>query len=623
MHSSVLAAEMADRRISRGTIKRIAQFGKPHLRLIIAFIAVSVIIAVLAVATPVLAGRVVDEIVKQESSGTIIRLAIAIAAIAILEAGLGLLARWLSSRIGEGLIYDLRTQLFAHVQSQPIAFFMRTRTGALVSRLNNDVMGAQRAFASTLSGVVSNTVMLLLTLGVMVSISWQITVLALLLLPIFLLPAQRMGGVIARYQRQAADANADMGNRMTERFGAGGATLVRLYGDPVSEQQRFAERAGLVRDIGVKTAIAQTSFMISLTLVSSLALALVYGLGGWYAIRGTLEAGAVVSLALLLTRLYQPLTALSGARVDIMSAIVSFERVFEVLDLQPNIREPEQPVPIPSGPVDVTFDHVRFSYPTAGEISLASLEEGVEFVDRAGEVVLHDLSFTIQPGHMVALVGTSGAGKSTISQLVPRLYDVDSGSVSIGGVDVRQASLASLRDAIGVVTQDGHMFHESLRENLVMARTGISDDEIWQVLERVRLSNLIASLPEKLDTVVGERGYRFSGGERQRLAIARLLLTDPQVVILDEATSSLDSTSEVAVQLALEEALGGRTALVIAHRLSTIRAADEILVVEGGRIAERGNHAALLAKGGRYAELYRTQFSDNFSDHAPAPAVAE
>lgn len=613
MHNSVRGAELADYKISRSTIRRIALFGRPHLKLIIAFVIVSVIIATMAVATPVLAGRVVDAIVTQESERTVIILALAIGGIAIVEAALGLLARWLSSRIGEGLIYDLRTQLYEHVQNQPIAFFMRTRTGALVSRLNNDVLGAQRAFASTLSGVISNIVMLLLTLGVMVSISWQITVLSLLLLPVFLIPAQRMGGVIGRYQREAADANADMGNRMTERFGAGGATLVKLYGDPPREHELFAQRAAIVRDIGVKTAISQAAFMISLTLVSSLALALVYGLGGWYAIRGTLEAGAVVSLALLLTRLYQPLTALAGARVDIMSAIVSFDRVFEVLDLEPVITESESLVAIPEGHVDVEFNHVDFSYPTASEISLPSLEEGTEFVDRGGEQILHDVNFTIASGTMTALVGSSGAGKSTISQLVPRLYDVDSGSVSIGGVDVRDASFESLRSAIGVVTQDGHMFHESLRENLVMARTGIEDEQIWTVLDRVRLGNLIRALPEQLDTVVGERGYRFSGGERQRLAIARLLLTDPQVVILDEATSSLDSTSELAVQHALGEALGGRTALVIAHRLSTIRAADEILVIEAGRVLERGTHGTLLAKGGRYAELYRTQFAESES----------
>ena len=610
MHNATRGAELKSHRTSRQTVRRIMEFGKPHLRLIIAFVIVSVVIAVLAVATPVLAGRVVNAIVGGTSERTVIILAITIAVIASFEAGLGLAARWLSSRIGEGLIYDLRTTLYGHVQDQPIAFFLRTRTGSLVSRLNNDVIGAQRAFASTLSGLVSNLVMLALTLGVMVSISWQITLLAVLLLPVFLIPAQRMGRVIARYQREAANANAEMGSRMTERFNAGGATLVKLYGDPAGELKRFAHSAGVVRDVGVKTTLAQTSFMISLTLVSSLALALVYGLGGWYALRGSLEPGAVVSLALLLTRLYQPLTALAGARVDVMSAVVSFERVFEVLDLEPILKEAEHPVDIPAGPVAVAFNDVRFSYPTAEKVSLPSLEEGVEFQDRSGEEILHGISFQVDPGKMVALVGSSGAGKSTISQLVPRLYDVDSGAVTIGGVDVRQASTASVRETVGVVTQDGHMFHEPLRENLVMAKTGISDEQIWQVLERVRLGALVRALPEQLDTVVGERGYRFSGGERQRLAIARLLLAEPQVVILDEATSSLDSTSEVAVQHALGEALHGRTALVIAHRLSTIRAADEILVIEAGLILERGTHDELLGRGGRYAELYNTQFSD-------------
>lgn len=610
MHNSIRGAELKSHKTSRQTIKRIMDFGRPHLRLIIAFLIVSVLIAILAVATPVLAGRVVDEIVASDSSRRVVILAITIAIIAILEAALGLGARWLSAKIGEGLIYDLRTQLYAHVQSQPIAFFLRTRTGALVSRLNNDVIGAQRAFASTLSGLVSNLVMLALTAGVMVSISWQITVLAILLLPVFLIPASRMGSVIARYQREAANANAEMGTRMTERFNAGGATLVKLYGDPEKELQGFSRNAGTVRDIGVKTSMAQTSFMIALTLVSSLALALVYGLGGWYAIRGTLDAGSVVSLALLLTRLYQPLTALAGARVDVMSAVVSFERVLEVLDLKPILTEAEHPVDIPDGPTAVEFKDVHFTYPKADEVSLATLEEGTEFHDRGGEEILHGITFRIDPGHMVALVGSSGAGKSTISQLVPRLYDVNSGSVSLGGVDVRDASMQSIRDTVGVVTQDGHMFHEPLRNNLVMARQGITDEQIWNVLERVRLKPLVQALPEQLDTVVGERGYRFSGGERQRLAIARLLLAEPQVVILDEATSALDSTSELAVQHALGEALTGRTALVIAHRLSTIRAADEILVIEAGRILERGSHTDLLAHGGRYAELYNTQFSD-------------
>lgn len=610
MHASVRGAELKDHRVTRDTIRRIATFAKPHQRLIVIFVVVSVVIAVMAVATPVLAGRVVDAIVNRSEERTVILLAVTIAIIAVLEAALGLLSRWLSARIGEGLIFDLRTALYDHVQHQPIAFFLRTRTGALVSRLNNDVIGAQRAFASTLSGVVSNLVMLALTLAVMLRISWQITILAMLLLPVFLIPAKRMGAVIARLQRRAANANADMGTQMTERFNAGGATLVKLFGNPDRELVNFGERAGLVRDIGVKTSMAQTAFVTALTLVSSLALALVYGLGGWYAIQGSLEPGAVVSLALLLTRLYQPLTALAGARVDIMSAVVSFERVFEVLDLKPLITEDPNPKTIPDGNVGVEFDHVSFSYPTAEQVSLESLEEGTEFVERGGIEILHDVSFEVPAGAIVALVGSSGAGKSTISQLVPRLYDVDSGAVRIGGIDVREASFESLRHTLGVVTQDGHMFHETLRENLSMGRSHISDDDIWSALERVRLDHLVGGLPESLDTVVGERGYRFSGGERQRLAIARLLLAEPRVVILDEATAHLDSTSEAAVQAALGEALSGRTAIVIAHRLSTIRAADEILVIEAGRIVERGTHQDLLARGGRYTELYRTQFAE-------------
>lgn len=610
MHTTVRGAELEDYKITRKTVRRIAAFAKPHIWLIVAFLLISVIGSITAVATPVLAGRVVDAIVQSESQSTVVRLAIIIACIAILEATLGLLSRWMSSRIGEALIFDLRVTLFRHIQSQPVAFFLRSRTGAIVSRMSNDVIGAQRAFASTLSGVVSNVVTLALTLGVMISISWQITVLALLLLPLFLVPAQRMGGFLARLQRLAADANADLSTRTTERFNAGGATLVKLFGNPDREVDQFAERASVVRDVGVKTSMAQASFMTALTLVSSLALALVYGLGGWFAIEGKLEAGPVVSMAMLLTRLYQPLTSLAGARVDIMSAVVSFDRVFEVLDLAPLITESANPISIPMGPVDVEYDHVSFTYPAAASVSLASLAEGVELRSRGDDEILHDISFQVPAGHMVAIVGSSGAGKTTVSQLVPRLYDVTSGAVRLAGVDVRDASFASLRSTVGVVTQDGHMFHDTLRNNLSMARPSVLEDEIWHALRRVRLDQLIRSLPDQLETVVGERGYRFSGGERQRLAIARLLLAEPQVLILDEATAHLDSTSEVAVQDAIAEALVGRTAIVIAHRLSTIRKANEILVLEAGRIVERGNHTELLAANGRYAELYKTQFSE-------------
>lgn len=598
------------RRVSRATLRRIGGFARPHRRRLAWFLVLSVVTAALAVGAPLLAGRVVDAIFTGEPLQVVVTVALAIAALAIAEAGLGLVNRWLSAGLGESLILDLRTAVFDHVQKMPIAFFTRTRTGALVSRLNNDVIGAQRAFTDTLSGVAGNLVTLVLTLIAMIGISWQITLLALLLLPVFVLPARRMGTRIARLRREAADHNAAMATQMTERFSAPGATLVKLFGRPAHESAEFASRASRVRDIGVRSAMTQSAFVTALTLVSALALALVYGLGGFYALRGQLAPGALVAMAMLLTRLYAPLTALASARVDVMSAVVSFERVFEVLDLKPLIQDRPDAREVPEGPVSVEFDDVRFAYPSADKVSLASLEEVATLDSRGGEEVLHGISFRAEPGQMVALVGSSGAGKSTIAQLLPRLYDVDSGAVRLGGVDVRDLSADSIRDTLGMVTQDGHLFHETIRANLLLARPEASEDELWDALSRARLAALIESLPDGLDTVVGERGYRLSGGERQRLTIARLLLARPRVVILDEATAALDSTSEAAVQAALGEALAGRTAVVIAHRLSTIRAADVILVIEDGRVAERGTHAELLAAGGRYEELYRTQFED-------------
>ncbi|MGK9273372.1 ABC transporter ATP-binding protein/permease [Williamsia muralis] len=594
----------------RESMRRIAEFARPHRGKLAVFMVLSVVVAVLTVLTPVLAGRVVNNIVDGGAASTVVWLSILIAVIAVAEAGTGLVVSWLSSTIGEGLIYDLRRSVFDHVQKMPVAFFTRTRTGALVSRLNNDVIGAQRAFSDTLSGVVSNIVTLSLTLAVMISISWQVTLLALVLLPLFVIPARRMGKRMAALSREAAEYNSLMSTQMTERFSAPGATLIKLFGRPHQESNEFAWRADKVRDIGVRRSVAQSIFVTSLTLVSALALALVYGLGGYLAVNGHLNAGAVVSLALLLTRMYAPLTALANARVEIMSALVSFERVFEVLDLKPLIADKPDPTPVPEGPLSLSFDHVSFSYPSAEKVSLASLEEVAVLDKRGGEEVIHDVSFTVPPGQMVALVGSSGAGKSTIAQLATRLYDVDSGAVRLGGNDVRDLESGELHRAIGLVTQDGHLFHDTVRSNLLLANPTADEQDIWDALRRARLDGLVASLADGLDTVVGERGYRLSGGERQRLTIARLLLAHPAVVILDEATAHLDSTSEAAVQEALAEALAGRTSVVIAHRLSTIRAADQILVLEDGHVIERGTHLDLLSRGGRYSELYRTQFAD-------------
>ena len=615
---SAMHGERSRRRFTRETLRRIAVFARPHRKALVAFLVLSVVSAVLAVATPVLAGWVVDALIKDGSEGRVLFLAGAIALVAILDAVVGIAERWQSSRIGEGLILDLRRTVFGHVQRMPVAFFTRTRTGALVSRLNNDVIGAQRAFTWTLSGVVSNLITLLLTLAVMLRLSWAITLLALVLLPVFVIPARRMGARLAHLEREAADHNAAMTTQMTERFSAPGATLVKLFGRPAREEAEFAGRAERVAQIGVRTAMGQWIFLTALAVVSSLALALVYGLGGWLALRGRLEPGTVVTLGLLLTRLYAPLTALASARVDAMTALDSFERVLEVLDLEPLITEKPDATTVPDGPVSIEFDDVHFAYPSAERVSLASLEEVATLDTRAGVEVLHGVSFKVEPGQLVALVGSSGAGKSTIASLVPRLYDVDGGGVRLSGVDVRDLSFDSLRETLGMVTQDGHLFHDTIRGNLLFAAPGASEDDLWDSLRKARLAALVESLPDGLDTVVGERGYRLSGGERQRLTIARLLLAKPRVVILDEATAHLDSTSEAAVQAALVEALAGRTALVIAHRLSTIRAANAIVVIEDGRVVEHGTHTQLLALGGRYAELYRTQFEDD----TPSEAVA-
>ncbi len=614
MRGAMLAAEPR-RKVGRQTVRRVVTFARPHRRSVVVLLLVTVGSAVIAVVTPLLAGRVVNVIIGKQGLRTVVLIAAVIAVLAVIDAGLGLAERWQASRIGEGLILDLRRAVFSHVQRMPVAFFTRTRTGALVSRLNNDVIGAQRAFTSTLSGLVTNVIQLLLTVVVMLTLSWQVTLLALILLPVFVVPARRVGARMAGLQREAADLNAGMTNQMTERFSAPGATLVKLFGRPDMEAKEFGDRAARVRDIGVRTAMATRVFLTALTLVSALAQALVYGLGGYLAYTGKIEAGAVVSLALLLTRLYAPLTALANAQVDVMSALVSFERVFEVLDLPLTITEKPTATPLPGGPLSVELRDVRFSYPAASAVSLASLEEVAVLDARGGDEVLHGVSLQVAAGQLVALVGSSGAGKSTIASLLARLYDVDSGAVLLGGRDVRDTTFNSLRGAVGVVTQDGHLFHDTLEANLRYADPEATVEQLWHALRRARLEPLVRSLPDGLATVVGERGYRLSGGERQRLTIARLLLAQPRVVVLDEATAHLDSESEHAVQEALTEALVGRTAIVIAHRLTTIRDADLICVVEAGQIVQRGTHEELLARGGRYAELHAGTFGTATAQH--------
>jgi ATP-binding cassette subfamily B protein len=604
-------SDLSGRRVGRQTAKRVFAFAKPYRREMVVFLLAVVLDAGIGVATPVLAGRVINQISGHApgAATAVVRTALFIACLAVADALLSVAQRWYSARIGEGIILNLRTRVYDHVQRMPLQFFTRTQTGALVSRLNNDVLGAQRAFTSTLSGVVSNVIQLALTAAVMFTLSWQVTALSLVLLPVFILPARRVGRKLAEITRESYQLDAKMNATMTERFGVAGALLVKLFGRPDAEAARFGERAERVRDIGVLSAMYGRAFFVAMLLVASLAQALTYGLGGWLAVKGTITAGTVVTLALLLTRLYGPLTALSNVRVDVMSALVSFERVFEVLDLKPGISEAPDARPVPAGTGRVEFRDVHFRYPSAAEVSLASLED-VAALDRTiSEPVLRGVSFTVQPGQLVALVGPSGAGKSTTAMLLPRVYDVTDGAVLVGGVDVRDATLDSLRDTIGVVTQDSHLFHETIAENLRYARPDAADDDLWTALDRAQVGELIRALPDGLDTVVGERGYRFSGGEKQRIAIARLLLKAPSIVILDEATAHLDSESEAAVQRALSEALSGRTALVIAHRLSTVRDANQILVLDAGRIVERGTHDELVAAGGLYSDLYRTQFA--------------
>ncbi len=601
---------MKNERVTRTLVARILTYARPYRTIIGFFLITLVAGALLSVAQPLLFRRIVDDGISVSDASVVTWTAVLIGVLAIIDAGVGLVGRYFSARIGEGLIFDLRTQVYDHVQRQSIAFFTRAQTGALISRLNSDVIGAQQAFTSTLGGVLGNLISLIVVLIAMFALSWQITLAALVLVPIFLLPARWMGRRLQLLTREQMSVNAVMGNQMNERFNVSGALLVKLFGRPDEEASNFSREAGKVRDIGIRIAMANRWFFTALLLVASLATAITYGLGGNLVINGSITLGTLLALVALLAQLYGPLTALSNVRVDVMTALVSFDRVFEVLDLEPLVNEPDHPVPLPDGPLGISVQEVSFRYPSAEEVSLASLESTAREESRGtGALVLSDLSFTVAPGTMTALVGTSGAGKSTIISLLTRLYDPTSGSISFGDVDLREVSSADLRAAEGVVVQDAHMFHDTIRANLLYARPGATDADLRQACEQAQIIDMVDALPDGLGTVVGDRGYRLSGGEKQRIALARLLLKGPRVVILDEATAHLDSESERAVQVALENALAGRTSIVIAHRLSTIIQADQILVIDAGAVRESGTHSELLAANGAYADLYRTQFA--------------
>ena len=594
-------------KLKPGTVKRIFSFAKPYRTSILIFLGTVVVDAALVVATPLLLLRLIDDGVIPKNGELVTKLALLVGLLAIADAAFSMLGRYFSSRIGEGLIYDLRSLVFAHVQRQSIAFFTRTQTGALISRINSDVMGAQQAFTATLSGVVSNIVSLILVGVTMLILSWQITIFSLALLPAFLIPTKWVGRKLQALTRESFDVNAQMSSTMTERFNVSGAMLVALYGQPAREREYFRSRARRVADIGIKTAMLNRLFFIALTSVAAIATAFAYGIGGHLAIKGQVTVGTLLAITALLARLYGPLTALSNVRIDVMTSLVSFERVFEVLDLEPMVKNREGAINYQGKNPRIEFENVGFAYPRANEISLASLESAAkpETVD-SGEVLKH-LSFVAEPGTLTALVGPSGAGKTTISALIPRLYDVTSGAITIDGYDIRDLTMESLRESIGVVMQDAHLFHETIAENLRYAKNDATDEQMRAACEAAQIWKLIESLPNGLDTMVGERGHRLSGGEKQRLAIARLLLKSPAIVILDEATAHLDSENEALVHDALENALKGRTSIVIAHRLSTVRAADQILVVENGSIIERGKHDELVAFGGLYADLFNRQ----------------
>ncbi len=607
--------KITDHKLPKGTVRRVFSFARPYRGMLAVFLVLIVIDALVGAANPLLTRAIINELTgHRPSTSVVLWIAFAIGALAVFDAMLGLWERWISSRVGESLIFDMRNRVFNHIQRMPIAFFTRTQTGALISRLNNDVLGAQQAFTDTFNSVIGNAISVGVTLVAMFILSWKITVLALLMLPVFIFPARWVGRRLAAITREAYSLNAEMNAMMSERFNVAGALLVKIFGKPHYEADVFRDRTGRVRDIGVTTAMYGRIFFTGLILTASLATALVYGFGGFLVVHKELSLGTLVAMTLYLTRLYGPLTSLSNVQVDVMTALVSFDRVFEVLDLPPMIDEKPDAVALERGPAEVSFEHVDFRYPRPEEVSLASLESVAIMERTGGQQILFDVSFVAEPGELVALVGPSGAGKTTISHLAARLYDVTDGAVLINGYDVRDVTLSSLQSVVGVVTQDAHLFHDTIRANLLYARHEASDADLIEALRDAQILDMVNSLPDGLDTLVGDRGYRLSGGEKQRVAIARLLLKAPDIVVLDEATAHLDSESEAAVQRALKKVLAGRTSIVIAHRLSTVRDADQILVVDAGRIVERGRHTELLLAGGLYAELYNTQFAEQATD---------
>ena len=597
-------------RLGRETLKRIGSYAVEFKIQIIFYLLVLVIQSVVVVIQPLLFKQIVDESIPSGDSNAVIQTALLIAAISIFEAAIGVFNRWQQSSIGESLIYKLRVQVYDHVQRQSIAFFTRTQTGALVSRLNSDVMGAQRAFTSTLGGIVGNVISLTVVLLTMFTLSWQITIASLVLLPIFLFAARGVGTKLQKLTTEQAELNANMSSQVAERFNVSGALLMKLFGTPNTERDTYAVKALDVRNVGVRITMANTVFFTAMMLVGSVATALVYGMGGVSVVNGTLTLGTLLAMVALLGRLYGPMAALANVRVDVMTALVSFDRVFEVLDLRPLVRDSQDAVELERGSARVQLVNVRFRYPTAEEVSLASLESIARSdFPISEEFILNGIDIDIAPGQVVALVGPSGAGKSTLTSLVPRLFDPTSGQVLINGKDLRTVTQESIQRVVGVVTQDSHMFHDTIRANLQYAKPNATDEQMWQACEDAQIATMIRDLAEGLDTVVGDRGHRLSGGEKQRLAIARLLLKAPDVVILDEATAHLDSENEALVQEALANALKGRTSLVIAHRLATIRQADQILVIDDGKIVEQGSHEYLLARNGLYADLYNRQFA--------------